>query len=459
MGAVTQRPYLVVGGVAVNPFNVLLPLSVTIGRSDPTTQPDANALSFGWYGEAFPYFIRRGAPVNVWMGAKAQPDIWDDIWDDIWTGQPPDQVGGNQRFIGRVADITATPDVTNGKVRAEVTCIGMLTDLADLIVGDEPWPIDTDHERVERIRYLTRNDFPFINEGSPALRHRKRDVDRRNALELLHLFAGSVGSIVWEYPDGSVHYQRWDTRDVPVPGVSAYMPPQTIIADAQWAQSTDQLIDRIRVEYGDDPPDGDRPSFVIGDGYHETRLSGEAADIGTATIIGTVVLDRWGRNDLWDAPTINTSTDVLDEGTYEALLALLPGDPLETGNLTPAPSPGSGGGGVWFVEGWQEDVGPSRGRGTALPRLHHQRLRRAPVRRQRSGHQSPHPVGEQQDVDDRAGHPTDPRDHHALHATAAERRGVPPRHRRDGAPATHPAPPLRSRDVVPAAGPPAPRPA
>ena len=168
MGAVTQRPYLVVGGVAVNPFNVLLPLSVTIGRSDPTTQPDANALSFGWYGEAFPYFIRRGAPVNVWMGAKAEPDIWEDIWTDIWTGQPPDQVGGNQRFIGRVADITATPDVTNGKVRAEVTCIGMLTVLADLIVGDEPWPIDTDLERVERIRYLTRNDFPFINEGSPA---------------------------------------------------------------------------------------------------------------------------------------------------------------------------------------------------------------------------------------------------------------------------------------------------
>ena len=169
VGAVTQRPYLVIGGVSVNPFNVLLPMSVTIGRSDPTTQPDANALSFGFYGEAFPSFIRRGAPVNVWMGAKAEPDLWDDIWDDIWTGQPPDQAGGNQRFIGRVADITATPDVSNGKVRAEVTCIGMLTDLADLIVGDEPWPIDTDHERVERIRHLTRNDFPFIQRGESCL--------------------------------------------------------------------------------------------------------------------------------------------------------------------------------------------------------------------------------------------------------------------------------------------------
>ena len=255
----------------------------------------------------------------------------------------------------------------------------MLTDLADLIVGDEPWPIDTDLERVERIRHLTRNDFPFINEGSPALRLRKsRDVDRRNALELLHLFAGSVGSIVWEYPDGSVHYQRYDTRDVPVPGANAYMPPQTIIADAQWAQSTDQLIDRVRVEYGDDPPDGDRPSYVAGDGFHETRLSGEAADIGTATVIGTVVLDRWGRTDVWDAPTINTSTDVLDEETYEALLALLPSDPLETGNLTPAPSPGAGGGGLWFVEGWQETWDRA---GTGAPLAHDFTISVSDVRR------------------------------------------------------------------------------
>lgn len=369
-------PEVRIDGLTLPPLNVVLPITVTIGRSDPTSQPDANALSFTWWGDILPSNIRRGAPVNVSL-TSANPDIWDDIWTDEWVGDP-DSGPGSQRFNGRVADITASPDPVGGKVWAEVLCIGTLTDLADQVIGDEPWPVETDRERIERMLPHIEFSWPLINDGSTALRLRGRDVDRRKALELLHLFAGSVGSIVWEYPDGSVRYQSFDHRSTTWSAGYIYLPSRAIISEAQWAQSADQLIDRVRVEYGADPEGGERPEVVAGDGLHETRFSGELADQGGAAAVAAVILDRWGRTDLWDAPQVATRSDLLDDVTYDSLITMLPSESVVTENLTTYPTPGNTGEGGWFVEGWEETW---EREGNGAPLVHGFQLAVSDVRR------------------------------------------------------------------------------
>jgi hypothetical protein len=351
-------PQVVVGANWIPSHQTLLPITITVGREDPTAQPDANSASFGYVGPVLPHQYHRGNTVNIWLH--------------------PQGSAGSNRFSGRIANIEVTPYPDLGLITARITCVGRLTDLADRIIGDNPWPIETDYQRVWRIGALLGNDPPFVNEGSPDLRLRARDVDRRKALELLHLFAGTVGSIVWEHPDGSVHYQAWDYRDIPLSDTNISLPASAIITDATWAMNTEQLIDRVRVEFGPDT-DGVRADYATGVGSYETLLSGEAADHTTAAVVGDTVVARWGRTDLWDAPVINTRSDLLDVATYDALRGLLPSDTVTTTGLTLGPSPGSGDRrGLWFVEGWTETYDRA---GDGAPLVHEMQLSVSDVQR------------------------------------------------------------------------------
>jgi hypothetical protein len=343
-------PYIAVGGEVIPSWNVVLPVEITVGRSDPSSQPDANALTFTLYGTTMPAGLVRGARVAVRLTGST-PDVWEDVWDDVWEGEYA--TGDASRFYGHVADLDVTADIPAGRLQANVTCIGRLAEFGDQIIGDQPFPVETDAERAARISALVHDaGAPFVAEGSAAVRVLGRDVDRRRALELLHAQASSTGAVLWEYADGTVHYAGFDHRVRPTAPV--VIPAASIIGDATWSQTTDQMVDRARVEYGVDLSGVARAEYVAGTGDHEARLSGELADLPSATTIGNLIVHRWGGSSLWDAPLVSVRSDLLDQATYDALLSVGPGDAIHTIGLADSPHVPGPDGAVWFVEGYRE---------------------------------------------------------------------------------------------------------
>lgn len=347
---VTHRPYVVLDGTRVPDTQVMLPLQITIGRAGVAEQPNASSMQFTYYGEVMPDYLLRGKTAEVHTTA-ASPDLWDDIWNDIWQGDAGSNIGA--RFIGRITDLGAVLyDVETSTLTVQVTCTGRLAEFGGQIVGDQPWPYESDSERATRIKGLLRAGFTFDASGSRAVRLLPRDVDRQTALDVLHSMGADTGSVLTEYPDGSVHYIGFDQR---LTGFYDLLLTETMIrSDVQWQQSAGQLTDRTRVEFGLQTPDVGRPEYVAGNGTHEVHLSTLLADYTSATIVGDAILARWGRADLWEAPTIATDVHLLDQSTYDFILTLVPGRVIWAQGMQTSPGAVDLDGSYWYIEGWQE---------------------------------------------------------------------------------------------------------
>lgn len=347
-------PFIEVDGYTVPPREVLVPFSVTVGRSEAGSQPEANAAQWQHWGPLVPFYLRRGARVVIGFRGSASGeavDLWEDVWTDVWSealeGTP------STRFFGEITDLEARPDVERGTVTTTVTCIGRLAAFGEQLVGDEPWPVESDAQRATRLAGLLPDTLTFIPAGADVLLLRARDADRQRVLDLLHASAASTGSVLWEWPDGVVHYlnaaARADLSAIPQIVLAA----NEIRADLGWSQTPDTFTDRVIVEYGPDPDDGSRAAYIVGMGEREVRVSTDLEDRMSALIVGNTIYTRWSRDDLWAVPDLLTSTEILSQPTYGALLAVEPGDVLVTESLDSDPSLGDEAG-LFFVEGWVE---------------------------------------------------------------------------------------------------------
>jgi hypothetical protein len=252
------------------------------------------------------------------------------------------------RFVGSITDLSA--QVEGAVLQTQVQCIGMLAKFGDRYIGDQPFPVETDAQRAERIAAIVGG--AFLPNGSTQVTLRTRDVDRKKVADVLRDQAGSTGALLWEAPDGTVHYDASEVR-----ALAEHAPPRLagseIIADAEWRQEMSRFIPRVIVEYGHDQGEGaERPVYVTGTGT-ETKINTELNDLDSATLVGDLIVRRWGNPAIWDAPRVHTSTQILTPGGYEALLATEPGDVIETELLADEPIV-AGPVGRWFVEGWTE---------------------------------------------------------------------------------------------------------
>jgi hypothetical protein len=252
------------------------------------------------------------------------------------------------RFVGTITDLST--QVEGGVLQTQVQCIGMLAKFGEKFIGDAPFPVETDAARATRIAALVNE--AFVANGSTQVTLRIRDVDRRKAADVLREQAGSTGALLWEAPDGTIHYDSSESR-----GLNETPPPRLagdeIIADAEWRQEMSRFIPRVLVEYGVDPGEGaDRPIYAAGTGV-ETKINTELNDAASAKLVGDLILRRWSDPTVWDAPRVHTTTQILTEGGYEAVLATMPGDVIETDLMASQPEV-QGAAGRWFVEGWTE---------------------------------------------------------------------------------------------------------
>jgi hypothetical protein len=356
-----------VGGRILDPFQVVIPIVIRLGRQSPTVQPDANSATFTILGP-LPEEVRLGADVTVYLqagkggqwgdpetGGETGPggDLWDDLWSYPGPGDPdpedPDaSADPTYRFTGRVTDLG--PEAKGESLSTAVVCVGRKADLGGVVIGDAAWSAETEAERVQRLSdELSALGWDFIGSGESwylAARDGKRDT----ALNLVHETM-SAGGLVWETPDGVVVAEPLTARAGADTAVA--LAGDAILDGLRWSQRIDRLVQRVVVKYGK----GSTSEAVVGP-LGKTKREATATtvlrDLTDAESFGNLILARWGNPDDWEAPVIIAAASLVDPETWDALMGLSVSQVLETQGVTPLPTPLPYGSSAWFVEGWTE---------------------------------------------------------------------------------------------------------
>lgn len=292
---------------------------------------------------------------------------------------------GVPRFAGRVADADITHDAP-GRAWQRITAMGPLSAWGRVYIGDEPWPAESVAARAARIADLIGQ--PIIVQGGEDMTVIARDVDRRQASELLDELADSTGGWLFDHA-GAVYLQALDYRRVNVttaawdqePAVDAWdmldpagtwadddepaaMAPILLeCGDIDWEPAwsiNDETTNVVEVEYG--PPTGEfgeRESVTVqdaeavaADGYRYMRLDSQLQEAGDAMTLAGTVLARAARPQ-WALARVRIPWDALPPDTAARLDAALPGTRVTVQGL-PQPAPAHAFSGV--LEGWTETL-------------------------------------------------------------------------------------------------------
>jgi hypothetical protein len=220
----------------VDPWKVVLPLSVTVGRSDPGVQPEAGAATIRLLDITS---VRRGEQVQVWHGDKL-------------------------RFTGRVTTIKAVQ--TGGRTITELACLGNLARLSQVNVVPFEMQEGTERERVEAILAKLPPLAPvdpietvWGTQANP-FRFRREFVDKtdpRPVTDMLWEAAANTGAILWEKPNGRIVYEALVGREGKQKSatVSAFQ----IDDGVGWEKTAEQPPRTVQVWYGPKPGDPVKP--------------------------------------------------------------------------------------------------------------------------------------------------------------------------------------------------------
>lgn len=293
---------------------------------------------------------------------------------------------GRIRHRGTITDIGLTheaPSDTGRLAVQPVTAMGPLASWGRRFIGDQPWPVESVADRARRIAALA---------GSPITVHggaqlvTARDVDRRRAGELLAELADSTGG--WLYDQaGTVHLQALDARRVTPATVrwsdepaaaswadldgspwhdddSGTIAPAIVIPctaidwQPSWQQSS-EVTNRVRIEYGPAPAEGERPVVEVSSpesiavhGESETRISTVLQERADALTLAGLILDRaaWPQ---WRLSTVVVPYDEAPAQLRAQLDTMAPGARATVTGI-PQPAPAASFPGV--VEGWSETL-------------------------------------------------------------------------------------------------------
>jgi hypothetical protein len=357
---------LTVGGLDMSPATIY-DVSLTVGRDDVNTQPDASVLD---------------ATLHVWnVGTVGDPVTLVDAAGAL--------------FTGTLTDLETTPIILTVPSRWEtkLTAVGPLADLGRVLVGDEPWPQETDSERVWRIVELAGAPHAVDpNVLGPQIL--ARDVDAQNAADLCRDVATDALGVFWEQPadpDTPIRYspqryrswnaivvtwdevpQSWDelnpamtwadaTSDyLPIAGVplALELDAGEVRAEVVFSQRVGDLVRKARVVYGPDTGEAGRDETGFGAGTPEVKLDTQLADEGDAlNVAETVVRSR--REPKW-----RLSNVVLDQDHAPPIRWLEIRRQLTIGTrLTLTLPTDSPVGAIWqgYLEGWDYQLLPGDG--------------------------------------------------------------------------------------------------
>jgi len=188
--------------------------------------------------------------------------------------------------------------------------------------------------------------------GTPGVTLRADAIDR-DALAALHEVCQSSGGLVWQAPDGTMHYGAADHRTTPTR--TRIIPPSAIVDGVRWAENTDDIRNSITIKWDDGTGEQQR-TFTDTDsiaepwGRRHQDVTTLVADDGQAAVLGNLILARraWP---YWVMPSTMIHGDPLPLPDRWAVAALdvssLVSLPIpDVPDATPVPTR------VWVTEGW-----------------------------------------------------------------------------------------------------------
>jgi hypothetical protein len=236
---VERTPMVLMPGVGyLDPWRIVVPMTITYGRSSIKSQAEAPSLSFKWLGDLSISWgddtqdLTVGAPIEVIFSPSAAASTWDDEWVDTWSDGVAPTYAESRRFVGRISELK--PDRSGELLQTTVTVIGKSVDYAHRVVGDKPWPAQTEAERVAAIAAAM--GATVENRGG-SWRIMARDIDAQPALDLLKDLPGSTGALVYERRDGTLRYDGSAVRKVGI-----YSGPPVALTAAGWSNPANASI-------------------------------------------------------------------------------------------------------------------------------------------------------------------------------------------------------------------------
>jgi hypothetical protein len=388
MGQCAVTAVLTVGAARDISSVTVSDVTVDVGRASVDSQPEASVLSVGL--------------VEGWetVGDVGQPCTLTDAVGGMFAGivtdvdcSPPENPDPRATLFNLVTCQMASSRAKAGKPwRVRLSAAGPLADLGRAIVGDEPWPQETDSARVYRILELAGAQHQ-VNPGLLGPDMVPRDVDSQPAADLCRSVATDALGTLWEQPSdpaqpiryspqslrawnpialtwGSVdpaatwatvppglRWQDVTTDTLPIPGAPAALTLDCadILADVVFSQRLADLVAYVRVLYGPKPETGDRAEVTAGtpDGIPQVRLDGQLAEPGDAQAVADTIW-RARREPMWRLSTITLRQQDLTPQKWAELRAALGVGTRLTINLPPSSPVGP----TWqgFLEGWTHTI-------------------------------------------------------------------------------------------------------
>lgn len=354
-----------VNGVALDLEGIEYRVTVSHGRNDITSNPQASDASMTLFGfAAIPIAIADTVVINANSVA---------------------------RFTGRVSDLTLRHDYNpNGDYVARLDCtiMGTLSELGLMYVGAAGYAKELLDVRVENI--LTETGLAYANNSDPAMTQESLDAldGGYSALDLLNALGTETGGTLCDLPDGNVLWESYSRRgygynpahwsdmgldtwaDVDYVWADVYdrvttapqtvdLPHEAVVWSPTWSNTNQTILNDVTVIYGSagtSMESGTEPDSITAYGRRATSLTTQLhAKADAETRVADIL--RAQSEPRYALQNIQVIMDELTEPTLTNVLDLISGSRVSIQN-TPQPSPIEDYTGV--VEGWTEYFTPGQ---------------------------------------------------------------------------------------------------
>ena len=354
-----------VNGVALDLEGIEYRVTVSHGRNDITSNPQASDASMTLFGFAsIPIEIADTVVINANSVA---------------------------RFTGRVSDLTLRHDYNpNGDYVARLDCtiMGTLSELGLMYVGAAGYAQELLDVRVENI--LTETGLAYANNSDPAMTQLAMDAidGGYSALDLLNALGTETGGTLCDLPDGNVLWESYSRRgygynpahwsdmgldtwaDVDYVWADVYdrtttapqtvdLPHEAVVWSPTWSNTNQTILNDVTVIYdagGTSLETGSEVESIATYGRRATSLTTQLYYLADAQTRVADILRAQGQP-RYALQNIQVIMDELTEPTLTNVLDLISGSRVSIQN-TPQPSPIEDYTGV--VEGWTQYFTPGQ---------------------------------------------------------------------------------------------------
>ena len=338
-----------VNGLPADGSQILMPITISQGRSGVDAQADAPQANLTWlstytaptFGDRIDLIVSLPTPGDA-PAYDSTVVMYDDptaTYDGSWLTELP-------RFSGTVTDVI-TQEQSGLPGLVQIVAISPQAELGRVTVQLSR-PSEDDISRVTAIAAAAGVGIEIHGNPGPLLAPAELNTD---ALAAIQEMCNSSAGLLWSDTSGVLHYGTGDHRTLTHP--MAVIPAHVIISGLEWKATLADLINKVIVSWATGQSTLTDDISISVYGVREESVSTTLVDQAAADQLGVVILARRA----WPFAQI---TDVLLDSAFitdtaalyaairlrvsDALLLPIPPDPGPTGLLA-----------EWIAEGWQEE--------------------------------------------------------------------------------------------------------